>query len=117
MREADPNNVASIILSGGVGTQLFPLAQRRAKPAKELIMMVDLALFKHIVDDGLESGLDDHYDVKMPCHLILSKLAVKCSAAVLTVLDSVVNPLQKTVNHKSKQDAVKKKVHHNDDMI
>lgn len=25
----------------------------------------------------------DHYDVKMPCHLILSKLADKCPAAVL----------------------------------
>ncbi len=25
----------------------------------------------------------DHYDVKMPCHLILSKLANKCGAAVL----------------------------------
>lgn len=25
----------------------------------------------------------DHYDVKMPCHLILSKLADKCPSAVL----------------------------------
>lgn len=30
--------------------------------------------------------LSDHYDVKMPCHLILSKLADKCPAAVLAGL-------------------------------
>ncbi|PIA55279.1 hypothetical protein AQUCO_00800179v1 [Aquilegia coerulea] len=65
----------------------------------------------------LRSGLDDHYDVKMPCHLILSKLADKCSAAVLAVLDSLVDPLQKTVNHKPKQDAVKQEVDRNEDMI
>lgn len=28
-------------------------------------------------------SLPDHYDVKMPCHLILSKLADKCPSAVL----------------------------------
>ena len=28
-------------------------------------------------------SLLDHYDVKMPCHLILSKLADKCPSAVL----------------------------------
>ena len=28
-------------------------------------------------------SLSDHYDVKMPCHLILSKLADKCPSAVL----------------------------------
>jgi hypothetical protein len=28
----------------------------------------------------------DHYDVKMPCHLILSKLADKCPSAVLAGL-------------------------------
>ncbi|OVA11021.1 TATA-binding protein interacting (TIP20) [Macleaya cordata] len=65
----------------------------------------------------LKSGLDDHYDVKMPCHLILSKLADKCPAAVLAVLDSLVDPLQKTINHKPKLDAVKQEVDRNEDMI
>ncbi|KAI3912613.1 hypothetical protein MKW92_005460 [Papaver armeniacum] len=65
----------------------------------------------------LKSGLDDHYDVKMPCHLILSKLADKCPAAVLAVLDSLVDPLQKTVNYKPKLDAVKQEVDRNEDMI
>lgn len=65
----------------------------------------------------LRSGLDDHYDVKMPCHLILSKLAEKCPSAVLAVLDSLVDPLQKTVNFRPKQDAVKQEVDRNEDMI
>ncbi|XP_042493227.1 cullin-associated NEDD8-dissociated protein 1-like [Macadamia integrifolia] len=65
----------------------------------------------------LNSGLDDHYDVKMPCHLILSKLADKCPSAVLAVLDSLVDPLQKTINHKPKLDAVKQEVDRNEDMI
>lgn len=65
----------------------------------------------------LKSGLDDHYDVKMPCHLILSKLADKCPAAVLAVLDSLVEPLEKTIKHKPKQDAVKQEVDRNEDMI
>ncbi|KAG0496791.1 hypothetical protein HPP92_001482 [Vanilla planifolia] len=65
----------------------------------------------------LISGLSDHYDVKMPCHLILSKLADKCPAAVLAVLDSLVEPLQKTINHKPKLDAVKQEVDRNEDMI
>ncbi|KAL9241863.1 hypothetical protein vseg_015923 [Gypsophila vaccaria] len=65
----------------------------------------------------LKSGLDDHYDVKMPCHLILSKLASKCPSAVLAVLDSLVDPLQKTINFKPKQDAVKQEVDRNEDMI
>lgn len=31
----------------------------------------------------LDFAFPDHYDVKMPCHLILSKLADKCPSAVL----------------------------------
>ncbi|KAL8162625.1 hypothetical protein V2J09_014114, partial [Rumex salicifolius] len=65
----------------------------------------------------LKSGLDDHYDVKMPCHLILSKLAEKCPSAVLAVVDSLVDPLQKTISFKPKQDAVKQEVDRNEDMI
>ncbi|CAA0840045.1 Cullin-associated NEDD8-dissociated protein 1 [Striga hermonthica] len=65
----------------------------------------------------LLSGLEDHYDVKMPCHLILSKLADKCPSAVLAVLDSLVDPLQKTINFRPKQDAVKQEVDRNEDMI
>ncbi|KAG8368925.1 hypothetical protein BUALT_Bualt15G0097100 [Buddleja alternifolia] len=65
----------------------------------------------------LLSGLDDHYDVKMPCHLILSKLADKCPSAVLAVLDSLVDPLQKTINFRPKLDAVKQEVDRNEDMI
>lgn len=65
----------------------------------------------------LKSGLDDHYDVKMPCHLILSKLADKCPSAVLAVLDSLVDHLQKTINFRPKQDAVKQEVDRNEDMI
>uniref|UniRef100_A0A0E0JW11 Cullin-associated NEDD8-dissociated protein 1 n=1 Tax=Oryza punctata TaxID=4537 RepID=A0A0E0JW11_ORYPU len=65
----------------------------------------------------LLSGLGDHYDVKMPCHLILSKLADKCPSAVLAVLDSLVDPIEKTINHKPKGDAVKQEVDRNEDMI
>ncbi|VAH24888.1 unnamed protein product [Triticum turgidum subsp. durum] len=65
----------------------------------------------------LLSGLGDHYDVKMPCHLILSKLADKCPSAVLAVLDSLVEPLEKTIGHKPKSDAVKQEIDRNEDMI
>jgi cullin-associated NEDD8-dissociated protein 1 len=65
----------------------------------------------------LKSGLDDHYDVKMPCHLILSKLADKCPSAVLAVLDSLVDPLQKTIYFRPKPDAVKQEVDRNEDML
>ncbi|PWA35247.1 hypothetical protein CTI12_AA611410 [Artemisia annua] len=61
--------------------------------------------------------ISDHYDVKMSCHLILSKLADNCPSSVLAVLDSLVDPLQKTVNFRPKQDAVKQEVDRNEDMI
>ncbi|XP_023900951.1 cullin-associated NEDD8-dissociated protein 1 isoform X1 [Quercus suber] len=48
----------------------------------------------------------------MPCHHILSKLGDKCPSAVLAVLDSLVDPLQNTINFKPKQE-----VDRNEDMI
>ncbi|KAI3835060.1 hypothetical protein MKX03_020354 [Papaver bracteatum] len=53
----------------------------------------------------------------MPCHLILSKLADKCPTDVLAVLDSLVDPLQKTINYKPKLDVVKQVVDRKEDMI
>jgi cullin-associated NEDD8-dissociated protein 1 len=71
----------------------------------------------YFITPFLLSGLSDHYDVKMPCHLILSKLANKCGAAVLAVMDRLVDPLEKTVTNKTKPDAVKQEVDRNEDMI
>eukprot|EP00271_Cylindrocystis_brebissonii_P014460 TRINITY_DN35802_c0_g1_i1.p1 TRINITY_DN35802_c0_g1~~TRINITY_DN35802_c0_g1_i1.p1 ORF type:complete len:1264 (+),score=289.80 TRINITY_DN35802_c0_g1_i1:458-3793(+) len=65
----------------------------------------------------LLSGLGDDYDVKMPCHLILSKLAERCGHAVLAVIDALIEPLSKTVTAKVKSDAVKQEVDRNEDMI
>lgn len=53
----------------------------------------------------------------MPCHLILSKLAEKGGAAVLAVLDALVEPLEKTVTNRTKPDAVKQEIDRNEDMI
>ncbi|KAG0632469.1 hypothetical protein M758_1G330700 [Ceratodon purpureus] len=75
---------------------------------------IDPSLF---ITPHLLSGLADHYDVKMPCHLILSKLAAKCGGAVLAVMDALVDPLEKTIQHKTKPDAVKQEVDRNEDMI
>lgn len=42
---------------------------------------------------------------------------ISCQYLQLTVLDSLVDPLQKTINFKPKQDAVKQEVDRNEDMI
>ncbi len=54
--------------------------------------------------------LQDHYDVKMPAHLLLGKLAATAPAYVIAVLDRLVPPLQKTLTAKLKSDAVKQEV-------
>jgi cullin-associated NEDD8-dissociated protein 1 len=54
--------------------------------------------------------LQDHYDVKMPAHLLLGKLAGRAPAYVVAVLDRLVPPLQKTLTAKLKADAVKQEV-------
>eukprot|EP00250_Pteridium_aquilinum_P018481 c24109_g1_i1 orf=324-4016(+) len=78
---------------------------------------LDQINYSTFITPYLLSGLSDHYDVKMPCHLILSKLAEKCGSVVLAVLDALVEPLEKTVTNKTKQDAVKQEVDRNEDMI
>ena len=53
----------------------------------------------------------DHYDVKMPCHLLLGKLAAAAAAdQVRQALPRLVDPLQRTLHAKVKQDAVKQEV-------
>lgn len=54
--------------------------------------------------------MQDHYDVKMPCHLLLMKLAGKAGSQVLGSLDSLTKPLEKTLTAKLKSDAVKQEV-------
>ena len=94
---------------------------------EDLIRTVDLGPFKHKIDDGLElrkaafecmdmvldqcrgcldlnvflehlqSGVSDHYDVKMPSHAMLAKLAVISPHIVLMSLEYLVEPLEKTL--------------------
>ncbi|XP_016168096.2 cullin-associated NEDD8-dissociated protein 1-like [Arachis ipaensis] len=87
----------------GLLPDLLPLIYDQTIVKQELIRTVDLELRKaafecvdtlldscldqvnpsSFIVPYLKSGLDDHYDVKMHCHLILSKLADKCPTAVL----------------------------------
>ena len=52
----------------------------------------------------------DHYDVKMPAHLLLATLAATEPATVLGALERVVGALEKTLTAKVKSDAVKQEV-------
>lgn len=52
----------------------------------------------------------DHNDIKMPCHLLLTKLTTVAPAAVLRALDTLVQPLQQTLTTRPKSDAVKQEV-------
>ena len=54
--------------------------------------------------------VQDHYDVKMPCHLLLAKLAAAAPQRSLEALPRLTPPLQRTLLAKVKTDAVKQEV-------
>ena len=63
-----------------------------------------------IIEIRLVCRAQDHYDVKMPCHLLLGKLAAAAPDQVTQALPRLVDPLQKTLHAKVKTDAVKQEV-------
>lgn len=113
----------------------------------KLERVVDLGPFKHRVDDGLPlrkaafavvdtlldvlperldtaaflprlcAGLTDHDDVQMLCHQMLGKMCVWAPTAVLSALDALVDPLDKTVNKKAKDSQVGTEVERANDLV
>ena len=53
----------------------------------------------------------DHYDVKLSCHLLLAKLAGAAPGQLLAALDRLVEPLEKTLTFRLKSESVKQEVH------
>lgn len=117
------------------------------KVKQHLIQVIDLGPFKHKVDTGLENrkaafeclytlletcidkiditvfieqvvnGLADVYDIKLLCQLMLVRLAQAAGPALLTSLDSLVEPFKKTITAKPKESAVQSDVEKNDELI
>ena len=54
--------------------------------------------------------MQDHYDVKMPCHLLLAKLAAAAPGPVLASLEKLVGPLEKTLTVRLRGEPVKQEV-------
>lgn len=54
--------------------------------------------------------MQDHYDVKMPCHLLLAKLAAAAPGPVLASLERLVGPLEKTLTTRLRGEPVKQEV-------
>ncbi|CAG0890156.1 unnamed protein product [Darwinula stevensoni] len=116
---------------------VLPLLYKETVVRKEFIREVEMGPFKHTVDDGLdlrkaafecmytlldscldrvdvfeflnhvESGLKDHYDIKMLTYLMLVRLSHLCPMAVLQRLDRLVEPLRSTCTRQVKANSVK----------
>jgi len=139
------HNKPSLIIS--LLPTLLPLLYEQTVQRPELVRTVNLGPFKHIVDDGLElrksafecmdtlvstcqeyidtaaffahlkSGLGDHYDVKLPCHLILTRCSQVYASALLASLDQLIEPLEATLTTTVKKDAVQQEIDRNEDML
>ncbi|KAI8473659.1 MAG: armadillo-type protein [Monoraphidium minutum] len=127
--------------------ELLPLLYAQTAVREELIRTVDLGPFKHKIDDGLDlrkaafecldilldaapaaldypeflkcllSGLADHPDVRAPAHHMLSRAAAAAPGAVLAQLDSLVDPLEKTLTARLKSDAVKQEMDRHEESL
>ncbi|TMW57399.1 hypothetical protein Poli38472_003324 [Pythium oligandrum] len=128
-----------------VKEQIFPVLLKTTEVKLERV--VDLGPFKHKVDDGLpirkaaysfadtllevlpqeldvaaffpylQVGLKDQDDVQMLCHQILAKICRLQPGAIVSALDYVLEPLEKTVNKKVKEDQVGTEVERAKDLI
>jgi len=135
-----PNLIISFLDS-----KIIPVLYETVRLKQERV--VDLGPFKQKVDDGLplrktalacintvldtlpdqmdvgafmpylETGLGDKEDVQMLCHQILIKICGYAPGAVLSSLDSLVDPLEKTVTKKVKDGQVGTEVDRANELI
>jgi cullin-associated NEDD8-dissociated protein 1 len=135
----------STFLAPHMKDKIFPVLLKAAEVKMERV--VDLGPFKHKVDDALplrkaayacadtlldvlpqhlevaaffpylQLGLKDHDDVQTLCHQIVIKICVIKPGVVVGSLDMVLEPLEKTVNKKIKEDQVGTEVERAKDLI
>ncbi|XP_066158775.1 cullin-associated NEDD8-dissociated protein 1 isoform X1 [Euwallacea fornicatus] len=125
---------------------ILPQLYNETNIKRDLIREVEMGPFKHTVDDGLdirkaafecmytlldscldkidifefinhvESGLKDHYDIKMLTYLMVARLSQICPGFVLQRLDRLIEPLRVTLTLKVKANSVKQEYEKQDEL-